>query len=345
MSPTPRKVSANHDDALEATIVRRLPMHYADGPDESLDRPGHVRAASSLAWIGNRVAVAQDDANFIALVDPKTGLADAVTLPAGKGDLRQFDDSRDNKKHKLDLEAMTQVPTDDGTLLLAFGSGTKKRRQSVMMLEFSGKSTRPTAGTPTLVALPDWYGALREATDFSGSDMNIEGALFVDGCIRLFSRSNGKAEGDLVPIDATCDVSWSELQAHLSDPDAHPVPSMDRITQYTIGEVNGIQLGFTDAIHGMGSDVLFLAAAEASDDARSDGLVSGSALGILPDDRRQAARWTMIRNEKGDTFDGKIEGVVLDPRDPMRALVVVDIDDFTRPAELCEVRLSGPWWS
>jgi hypothetical protein len=304
-----------------------------------------VRAASSLAWIGNRVAVAQDDAHFIALVDPKTGLADAVTLPAGKGDLRQFDDSRDNKKHKLDLEAMTQVPTDDGTLLLAFGSGTKKRRQSVLMLEFSGKSTRPTPGTPTLVSLPDWYGALRDATDFAGSDMNIEGALLVDGCIRLFGRSNGKAEGDLLPIDATCDVSWFELQAHLSDPEAHPVPGMDRITQYTIGEVNGIPLGFTDAIHGMGSDVLFLAAAEASDDARSDGLVSGSVLGVLPDDRRQASRWTTILNEKGAAFDGKVEGVVLDPRDPMRALVVVDIDDFTRPAELCEVRLSGPWWS
>lgn len=345
MSPAPRKVSANHDGALEAKIVRRVPMHYADGPDESLDRPGHVRAASSLAWIGNRVAVAQDDANFIALVDTKTGLADAVTLPAGKDDLRQFDDSRDNKKHKLDLEAMTQVPADSGTLLLAFGSGTKKRRQSVLMLEFNGKSTRPTPGTPTLVPLPNWYGALRELTEFSGSDMNIEGALFVDDCIRLFGRSNGKAEGDLVPIDATVDVPWSELQAHLLDPDAHPVPSMDRITQYQIGEANGIPLGFTDAIHGMGSDVLFLAAAEASDDARSDGLVSGSALGILPNDRRAAARWTMIRNEKGAEFDGKVEGVVLDPRDPMRALVVVDIDDFTRPAELCEVRLSGPWWS
>ena len=57
-------------------------MRYAAGVDSSLDRPGHIRAGSGLAWVGDRLAVVQDDANFIALVDPTTGLADSIVLPS-----------------------------------------------------------------------------------------------------------------------------------------------------------------------------------------------------------------------------------------------------------------------
>jgi len=39
--------------------------------------------ASGLAWVGERLAVVQDDANCIALVDPASGLASSVVLPAG----------------------------------------------------------------------------------------------------------------------------------------------------------------------------------------------------------------------------------------------------------------------
>jgi hypothetical protein len=345
MSGELRKIRATANSSLRAKIIRRVAMHYEAGADEALDRPGHVRAASSVTWLGNRVAVVQDDANFVALVDPATGLAHAVTLPAGKDDLRQFDDGRGNKKHKLDLEAMTQVPIDGGTMLVAFGSGSKKRRQSVLTLAFTGKASPFEPSDLMLTALPDLYDALRSEKAFSGSDMNIEGALFVDGRIRLFGRGNGKAEDDLLPVDATCDLNWSELQAHISNPERHPVPTLSRITQYEFGEVNGISLGFTDAVLARGSAVLFSAAAEASDDARSDGVVGGSALGVLPNDRKKAVNFTALLDETGAVFDGKVEGVVLYPLDPTRALIVVDIDDHERPAELCEVQLDGPWWS
>ena len=148
------------DRALEARILRRVSMHYADGADERLDRPAHVRAASSMAWIGDRVALVQDDVNFVALVDPATGLADAITLPAGRDDKRQFDDGRDNKKYKLDLEAMARVPTTRGTMLVAFGSGSKKRRENVLTLGFSGRLKRPAHHDPSLVASPRLYASL-----------------------------------------------------------------------------------------------------------------------------------------------------------------------------------------
>ncbi len=344
MSPrsTPRCVVSARDTALEARIVRRVPMHYADGADVHEDRPGHVRAASSITWVGSCVALVQDDVNFVALVDPRTGLAKAVTLPAGKDDVRQFDSERGNKKYKLDLEALTRVPAASGTLLLAFGSGSKKRRENVMTLAFAGRSARPAPSEPSLIALPALYAALRAETDFSGSDMNIEGALYVDGMIRLFGRGNGEAKDGLVPVDASCDLDWTVLRAHIARPEA-PVPRIQRVTQYVLGEVDGVSLGFTDAILLPRSGVMYSAAAEASKDATEDGEVGGSVLGVIPHDRRQPGRWAPILDERGVPFTGKVEGLVLDKQDPMRAFVVIDMDDHTRPSELCEVVLRGPW--
>lgn len=332
------------DRALQARIVRRVSMQYADGADERLDRPAHVRAASSMAWIGDRVALVQDDVNFVALVDPATGLADAITLPAGRDDKRQFDDGRDNKKYKLDLEAMARVPTTRGTMLVAFGSGSKKRRENVLTLGFSGRLKRPAHHDPSLVASPRLYEALRAERTFSGSDMNIEGALYVDGMIRLYGRGNGEAKDDLLAVNATCDLAWSSLQRYLADPEHGALPEVSRIRQYDLGDVDGVALGFTDAIPVRRSMVLYAAAAEASKDATEDGAVVGSALGVLPNDRRQPARWAMLRDERGKPFAGKVEGLVLDPKDATRALVVLDVDDYTRPSELCEVRLGGPWF-
>lgn len=338
-------VRSSADRALEARIVRRVQMHYDGGADVAVDRPGHVRAASSMAWVGNRIVLVQDDVNFIALVDPATGLADAITLPAGKDDLRQFDVERGNKKHKLDLEAMTRVPTRGGTMLVAFGSGSKKRRENVLTLAFAGRSHRPSPNEPSLVPLPELYAALRAQTDFAGSEMNIEGAVYLDGVIRLFGRGNGDATDEIHPVDATCDLDWRVLQAHIVEPSRHPLPEIRRVTQYDLGDVDGVRLGFTDAIPVRRTMVMYAAAAEASPDASEDGEVGGSALGVIPNDRRQAARWAPVLDERGKPFEGKVEGLVLDPTDPMRALVVVDVDDHTRPSELCEVVLKGPWWT
>ena len=339
----PLRLTAIADSALEARIVRRVAMRYADGADPTLDRPEHIRAASSVTWVGQRLAVVQDDANFLALVDPATGLAESITLPAGKDDARQFDDGRGNKKHKLDLEALAQIPTAGGTTLLAIASGSKKRRQSMLTLGFQGRTAPRPASDPMLVELNELYERLRAERAFAGSDMNIEGAVYLDGVLRLFSRGNGKADDDGDPVAATCDLDWPALLAHIERPEHAPPPPIARITQYALGTLGGIPLGFTDAVRRRGSGVLFSAAAEASPDASEDGDVGGSALGVLPADRRQPVRITPILDQDGTPFAGKVEGVVLDRRDPTRALVVVDVDDHTRPAELCEVVLRGAW--
>lgn len=327
---------AGLDPALRATIVSRVALTFRAGPDRALDRPAHVRAGSSLTWIGDRLAVIQDDANFVALVDPSTGLADAITLPAGEAGLRLFDDARGNKKFKLYLEACCVVPGIAGPTLVAFGSGSKKRRRRVVTVD------RWDASEPrvSLVDAEALYLALDAAADFAGSDMNIEGALALTGTLRLFGRGNGKKRGARIPLNATCELPIGELLDYLAAPAAGPVPTPRSIVQYELGDIGGVSLGFTDAAASDGA-ILYSAAAEASSDAVDDGEVHGSVLGVIP--AAGELRFAHLVDDSGRRVAEKVEGLVCHRDVSNTAYIVIDSDDAGRPSELCTVRLDGHW--
>ncbi len=326
---------ATLDPALRATIVERTPLRYAAGADSTLDRPAHVRAGSSLAWVNDHLVLIQDDTNFLALIHPGSGRVDSITLPVGEAGLRQFGDDRGNKKYKLDLEACCSLPGPDGPLLLAFGSGSKRRRRNILLAD------QWTSAAPRL-ALTDaspLYEALESSTDFAGSDMNIEGALHLDGVLRLFGRGNGKMRDGLVPVDATCDLPLDEVLTWLDDPSGEPPKPRD-ITRYILGAIDDVPLGFTDATV-FGDQVLYTAAAEDTDDASEDGRVAGSAIGVLAPGG--ATRYAVLRDDSGRSSTDKVEGLALNLAEPTQAWLVIDADDTTRPSELCRVLLSGPW--
>lgn len=328
-------VVARHDLSLGARVVRVVPLVYVAGADDALDRPAHVRAGSGLAWIGGTLAVIQDDAHFVALIDPQTGRCRAVTLPAGEGGLRQFDDVRGNKRYKLDLEAALAVPDGrGGETLAAFGSGSTDRREQVLRVE------RLLDEEPSIELQPAsaFYARLREAAAFSGSEMNVEGAAWRGGRIVLLNRGNGAPSEDRAPVDATCEVDWAALRAHLADA-ANPAPSPGSIIQYDLGTIDGCRLTFTDAA-AFGDGMIYTATAEASPNAVDDGPVAGSAVGVINADGE--ARYAVLRDAAGAGFDAKVEGVARGPR-PGTLYVVVDRDDPHRPSDLCEVELAGDW--
>jgi hypothetical protein len=339
----PVVVTAREDQRLRATLASRRPMRYADGADAEADRPAHVRAASGLAWVGERLALVQDDANFIAVVDPATGLARAIALPRGPGGRRQFDDGRGNKAHKLDLEAVACIAGPDGPLLLAMGSGSSDQRERVVIV----RGIAADAPVVEVRSAPAFYAALRATARFAGSELNVEGVQHVDGRLRLFGRGNGEARGGAQPVDATCDVDFAAFLAHLADPaSAPPVPTL--VTGYELGAIAGVRLGFTDAASiddgRPARRMLYTAAAEDSPDATRDGEVTGSAIGVIVEGRDGTeARWTALREPDGARCAAKVEGIALVPGARDRVLVTLDPDDPDRPSELCEVTLAGPW--
>jgi len=321
------------DPGLSARLVRRVPLLYASGPDAVSDRPAHVRAGSSLAWVGGRLALIQDDANFLALVSPDSAAVESVTLPAGKGGLRQFDDLRGNKKHKLDLEACVAIEEQGRPVFLAFGSGSTERREKVLVarhLDRAGPSI-------TLLELPSLYRLLRGTPGFAPGRLNIEGVVRVGDLLRFFSRGNGKERGGVPPVNATCDLPLEEFLAHCEMPERFPPPTPVQVVQYDLGALGGVPLGFTDAAV-VGDAVVYSVAAEASPDAVDDGVVSGSALGIIEASGR--TRWAPITDAQGAQFVGKVEGLVA-AEVPGSFYVVLDADDPTVPSELCVVELDG----
>lgn len=336
MTPAVRRREAKHDRELSAMIVERRPLRYRTNASPALDRPPHVRAGSSLTWVGSRLGLVQDDANFVALVDPKSGLARAITLPAGDAGKRHFDDARGNKKFKLDLEACCTVEGSSGTLFLALGSGSTRRRRRVVTIE----SVAARSPRVSLIDAESLYLALEAVAEFAGSDMNIEGALAVKGALRLFSRGNGAARGDRAPVNATGELETGALLAYLHDPTGAPVPRLTSVTQYQLGALDGLGLGFTDAALA-GDVLLYTAAAEASRDASADGPVAGSVIGFIPP--RGDLRYAPLTDETGERSTDKVEGIVAVPGMPDRVYIVVDPDDSTRPSELCEVLLAGAW--
>lgn len=324
------------DYSLRARIVDRVPLLYHDGADEGLDRPAHVRAGSGLAWTPGGIAVVQDDANFIALVDPVSGRVHSTVLPAAKGGLRQFDDIRRNKQDKLDLEACVAVRSESGMMLVAFGSGSTARRERVAIV--TGWDDADCAAA--VIGAPALYAALRRVPELEGSQLNLEGAVNIGDDIRFFLRGNGAPLAGVRPFNGTCDMNWRALLAYLLAPHGgHSLVARNAL-RYDVGNLNGVPLGFTDATEWQ-NNLLYSAVAEASPDAVLDGPVTGSAIGVL--DGRGGARWTPVTDSAGNIVRAKIEGLVPEPRSETRLYAVVDSDDPHAPSELCTVELSGPW--
>jgi hypothetical protein len=307
-----------------ACVVRReTALHFTDSS------AGHVRAASSLARVPGGIAVLQDDASVIAVHDPARGTVRFIPLPHEVEGTRVFDDERGNKAHKLDLEACVM---DDATgMLIAFGSGSTPRRESIIAIS---DWTSP-APTVRLIDARALYHGLREPRAFAGSALNIEGAIHIGDRLRFFGRGNGARDGNEAPVNATCDVDWSRFRSYLEDPDhvAPPVPT--DITRYDLGTLDGVALGFTDAaLWSSRNTVLFVAAAEDSPDAVRDGRVAGSAIGVID---AAGVRWAPLLGPDGALYPGKAEGI-LPPEDGADSLrVVIDPDDHRVAALLCEV--------
>jgi hypothetical protein len=349
-------MSARVDPSRSAHVQMRTPLLYRDGPDAALDRPGHVRAGSGLVALGSgHLAVVQDDACFLAIIDLRSGAVHDVPFPllwrrrsATEGVQRQFDDTRGNKKQKLDLEAVFVTP--DG-LLVALGSGSSPLREHVVLVD------EPASGAPhvSIVHAPELYARLRAERSFSGSELNVEGAAIVGDDVLLFQRGNGApaldigtshsrpalaTRGELAPVDATARLALTPLLAYLHG--KGPLPPLRDVVRWDLGSADGHRLSFTDgAVHPHGV-VAFLACAEDSPDATRDGPVSAVMLGCL-DEGTRSCELGVILDERGAPLLDKAEGLAFDLADASRAFVVTDRDDPAAPSELLELRLGDAW--
>lgn len=330
-----RRIVAERDGRLTARIRGSTQLLYEEEARPDPERPPYVRAGSSLARIGGRIAVIEDDANFIALIAPDSRRADYIRLPPGPGGHRVFDEEHGNKGDKLDLEACVTIHDEGVERLVALGSGSGPERERIVV------ASAPGGGEPEIEVYhaPAFYAALREERAFSGSALNVEGVIVLPGGVmRLYQRGNGEPRDGVEPVNATADLDWPALLAHLRAPETRPAPALHDVVRYELGRLDGVRLGFSDAELYEGL-VLFSASAE-DDAGGGDGRVTGSVLGVIDE---SGARWTELTDTDGGPFRGKIEGLHLSPDDARLMYFVVDEDDTEKPSELYEAELEGPW--
>lgn len=334
---------AVQDSRLQARITGSRAMVYAEGASAEEDRPPHVRAASGLSAFLEHLAVIQDDANWLALIDADQKVT-AIPLPPSPNGDRVFSRSRGNRCDKYDLEACITVASDSGPELLGFSSGSRAGREWVLRVRDAGEAPPDLNGdggraladrlNAEFVDAVPFYRSMRENRDFSGAGLNIEGALTVGhDTIRLFQRGNAAPKDGFPAIDATAELSWTDLCRHLADRHASP-PPLRNIRTYDLGELDGVRLTFSDAEYLGDERVLFSASAE----DRDTGEIKGSVLGLIGADG--SASWTELVDENGRPFGGKIEGLTLDLHDPRTIHFVIDDDDEDAASRIFDALLS-----
>jgi len=301
-------------------VVERTALRFSASVAQAVGT-GWVRSGSALVRFGKRLAMVQDDALWLAWLDAGGELQAQALATEASGERLIHD-----KRRKPDFEAAAVIPGVPERLLV-FGSGGLASRERIAILSES-QGVR-------LVEATALYASWRCEPRFAGAELNIEGA-FVDGTrLVVCSRSNGALSRDPEAFDATAEIQLSELLAYLEAPHTAAVPRLGQIEQYQLGQIDGVRLTLTDAALRDGQRY-YVAAAEASAGAISDGPVHGVSLGLLAED----ARYALIEDESGQPLREKVEGLTPVP-DSEDWLAIVDADDVTKPSNLLRLRCQG----
>ncbi len=286
---------------------------------EGANAAGYVSAASGLVRIGDFLHVIADDDLSLAtfrIGDASPGRLFRLvpgTLPRK---------AADRKKAKPDFETLVALPPAEGRVhgaLLALGSGSRPNRLRGALIELSRDGAAQLARPVDISALYQPF-----ANDFA--ELNIEGAVVLDGRLLLFQRGNA---GN--PVNAVISFPLEDALATLHAGPAKPAPPAT-IRIVDLGTVAGVPLAFTDAtvVDGM---MVFSAVAENTGNAYDDGPLAGAVVGIID------AAVTVRRVETLHPMV-KVEGIAaMRDRDVLRLTLVTDADDPAKPAGLFSATL------
>lgn len=305
---------------FQVRLLNRLPLWIPTSPLIP------VRAASGLLGVGESLWTVQDDTPaLIRVLLPSLQVEPPYAIWPGKDPHAPLP-----KREKWDLEALCWLPllSDRESLLIAWGSGSRSLRESVLLWPFSSQGP---LSSPRLEPVPALYAILRKYLAPAG-ELNIEGALWLpqQQVVRFFHRGHALAP------NAFCDLPAQALLTYLLSPSEATPPTPTNHQEHYLGDLRGVPLSWTDATLWQGM-ILFSATAEVTSNAYDDGAVVGSAIGYLTPTGETG--WTPLTDSEGNLLPLKVEGLAPDPYHPQRLYLVTDPDDPTRPAELLWVEL------
>lgn len=292
---------------LELRKLRDLEVEEPSGPG----RPAHLCAASGVVRRAGYVYVIGDDELHLGVFELSAD---------GPGHLRrvlegELPDDQERSKEKPDLEALTLLPPFEGSphgALLGLGSGSGPRRDRGFVCALAPDGS--LGEEPREICLKPVYSLLREHV----AELNVEGAATMGDRLWLLQRGSREAGSNLV-----AELSLTEVMRSLREDltiDAH---ELERVRSYDLGDMDGVELTFSDATPIAEQLVVFTASAEAE-----DGAILGSVVGTLGLDGSVQRLRTIDRRWKVEGVHAAIDTGVLD------FTFVCDQDDPDAPSPL-----------
>jgi hypothetical protein len=298
-------------DELPLDHLRDLELEEASGPD----LPSHVASASGVARRGRNVYVIGDESNHLGVFD-LTNTEPGHLVRVLEGDVPT--DPKERAAHKADLEALTVLPPSDGSpygILLGVGSGSGERRDRGFAWDLGADGG--LEGDPREVDLSPAYALLREEI----GDLNIEGAAVLDEELLLFHRGNDSETGNAI-ARISLPQALESLMSSGGDLTID-VEELASLRRYDLGDLDGVELCFSDATPLGDGYVVFTASAE--DD---DGAIHGSVIGLIAPEGE-------VRRLRRNDRKWKVEGVhATTDTGVMDLLFVCDQDDPDTPSPL-----------
>ena len=265
----------------------------------SLELLAHLRlsAASGLVHRDGFLYVVADDELALVRTDLLGG--NSVRLPLSDAPAS----GHILKDKKSDFEALMSV----GSSLMAIGSGSTAARRKAIALDGDVRRTID-------------LGPLYSALDQRIHELNIEGAVVRGDEVLLAQRGNGsRRENALVRLDRARfeqDLASGTLTADC----------LREVVPVALDKLDGVPLSLTDLCLGPHDELIFTAAAEATENPYDDGVEKGSVIGVFDGARRVIVPGV------------KLEGVCWLESGELR--LVADADDPTRRAPM--FRLAWP---
>ena len=305
---------------IRTTQRRTLTLQTPESPG----RLGHVSAASGLVAVGPWLYVVGDDSLHLGRF-PREGSAPGCLVRLFPGELPLEPKAR--KAVKPDLEALCLLEPFTGHphgALLAVPSGSTSARHRGAVLPLAADGT--LEGAPRAVDFTGVYAQLAREL----GPLNIEGAAVVSGRLRLLQRGNG-AQG----VDALVDLDTERVVRALETDHALGPDTVRTVRRWELGRAGGVRLSFTDASPLPDGRMVFTAAAEDTVNAYEDGLLAGSAVGLLAPDGTPLFLDAVDAKVKLEGVSARLEG------GRVHLLLVADADDPAVAAPLLEAVLES----
>ncbi len=282
-----------HNQLLRLKKIRDLDVDVAI----QTGRPAFVSAASGLVQFkGEWIVVSDDDDAVARFCDGRPGVFQRVF--AGELPLEK----KARKKMKSDLEALTIV---DGEILAIPSGSTANRNRGALI----ASDVRMVDFSKLFLRLTEELGPL-----------NLEGAVIEGSQFWLLNRGNS--------LHGQNAVILLELGQFRKELGQLSLSSYSRTIPYELGSIKGVPLSFTDACPDGRGGVLFLAAAEDTQNSYDDGACVGAALGRI-------ASGGSIDWIRPLECSQKPEGIWRDNSGQVR--IVTDADDAQVPSAMYEV--------